>query len=495
MNVVLSLPILIPLLAATGCLLAARSFVWQRWIGIAGSAAFLCSTLLLFAIVWSGGIQIMRVGNWPMPYGIVLVADVLSATMLLLIGIAAVAVMVYSSVAANHRREAFGYYPLFQFLLMGLGGGFLTGDIFNLYVWFELTLISSFVLTTLGGERAQLAGGLKYVALNLVSSAMFLSGLGLLYGIAGTLNMADLAVKLRSVDDPWPVVVVATFFLVSFAIKSALFPLFFWLPASYPPPPAPVTAFFAGSLTKLGAYSLLRTFTLIFTQESHYTSDLLLILAGVTMLIGVMGAIAQQDLRRVLAFMIVGHIGFVVMGLGLSSVLALTGSIFYIVHEVIAKTSLFLVAGLISKARSTTELSRLGGLATERPAISVMFLLLALSLSGLPPLSGFAPKLLLIRAGFDSGSYAIAAVALAASLLTLYAIARVWGIAFWGETRERDHHQGRLPVRMWMPCAVLTGLMLIIGLAPGAIFTVANRAARDLMNPASYISAVLKGGG
>jgi multicomponent Na+:H+ antiporter subunit D len=349
------------------------------------------------------------------------VADEFSAIMLLLTGIIGFAVEGYSLATMDRARENFGYHPLFHFLLMGVSGAFLTGDLFNLYVWFEVMLVSSFVLMALGGERAQMEGAIKYVTLNLISSMLFLTALGILYGLAGTLNMADLASKFAEISATQPVGVMrtlATLFIIAFGIKAAAFPLFFWLPASYHTPPVAVSALFAGLLTKVGVYALIRVFTLIFVQDTAYTHTLILLIAGLTMITGVLGAVSQNEFRRILSFHIVSQIGYMMMGLGLFSPIGLAASVFYIAHHIIVKTNLFLVSGAVHRLSQTFELKQLGGLYRARPALAALFLVPALSLAGLPPLSGFFAKLGLVQAGLYQNQYLIVGVSLAESILT-----------------------------------------------------------------------------
>jgi multicomponent Na+:H+ antiporter subunit D len=371
------------------------------------------------------------------PFGITLVADLLSAIMVVLAGLMGLAVAVYSLASIDQQREAFGYYPLLHILLMGVCGAFLTGDIFNLYVWFEVMLIASFVLLALGSERPQIEGAIKYVTLNLMSSAIFLAAVGILYGVVGTLNMADLAVKLPTVTPPGLVTTLAMLFLVAFGVKAAVFPLFFWLPASYHTPPVAVSAIFAGLLTKVGVYAMIRVFTLLFVQNVGYTHTLILVMAGLTMLTGVLGAVAQNEFRRILSFHIVSQIGYMIMGLGLCTRLALAGSVFYIVHHIIMKTNLFLVSGVAYRLRGTFELKDLGGLYQAHPLLALLFLIPALSLAGMPPLSGFFAKLVLLQAGLEMGQYVIVAVALAVGLLTLVSMTKIWAEAFWKPAQTR----------------------------------------------------------
>jgi multicomponent Na+:H+ antiporter subunit D len=361
MNLLLILPVLIPMLTAILAVLFRDSRGAQRLISSLGAWALFVAAAALVNDVWRNGIQAAQMGNWPAPYGITLVADLFSAVMVLLAGIIAAAVAMYSLVSIDAKREEFGYHPLYHFLLMGVCGAFLTGDLFNLYVWFEVMLMSSFVLMALGGERGQMEGAIKYVTLNLISSAMFLSALGLLYAMAGTLNMADLAYKFSTISASQPqgiVTTLAMLFMVAFGIKAAVFPLFFWLPASYHTPPVAVSALFAGLLTKVGVYALIRVFTLIFVNDVGYTHTLILILAGLTMVTGVLGAVAQNEFRRVLSFHIISQIGYMIMGLGLFTPLALAGSVFYIAHHIIVKTNLFLISGVVERLGGSPNLEK-----------------------------------------------------------------------------------------------------------------------------------------
>jgi multicomponent Na+:H+ antiporter subunit D len=412
-------------------------------------------------------------------------------------GLMAIAVAVYSPPSLDWPRQAFGYYPQFQVLLMGVCGAFLTGDIFNLYVWFEVMLIASFVLMALGGERPQMEGAFKYVALNLTSSALFLAAVGILYGMAGTLNMADLARKVPQIQPSGLMTTVSMLFLVAFGIKAAAFPLFSWLPASYHTPPVAVSAIFAGLLTKVGVYALIRVFTLIFTEDSGFTHSLILVIAGLTMVTGVLGAVAQNDFRRILSFHIISQIGYMIMGLGLFTPLALAGSVFYIIHHIIVKTNLFLISGVAQRLNGTYDLKKMGGLYREHPGLALLFLIPALSLAGVPPLSGFFAKLALVQAGLEVQNYLIVATALLVSLLTLFSMTKIWGEAFWKPAAKGTKRPGRedqIKIRtMLLPVATLAAITVMIGLAGAPLVDLAMRAAAQLMNSEAYIHAVLGG--
>lgn len=497
----LVLPVLLPMLTGVVTLLAWRRRRLQRALSLAGAAGLVAAGVVLFGAVARHGILASQIGGWPAPFGITFVADTFSAIMVLVAGLVGFAVALYSLVSIDPILESFGYHPLYHFLLMGVSGAFLTGDLFNLYVWFEVMLVSSFVLMALGGGRGQMDGAVKYVTLNLLSSTLFLVALGILYGLAGTLNMADLAGKFAQVSAAQPVGVMRMLpmlFLVAFGIKAAAFPLFFWLPASYHTPPIAISALFAGLLTKVGVYALIRVFSLIFVGDTAYTHTLILVIAGLTMVTGVFGAVSQNEFRRILSFHIVSQIGYMIMGLGLGTPLGLAAAVFYIAHHIVVKTNLFLISGVVKRLGGTLELKKLGGLYAARPALAGLFLVPALSLAGLPPLSGFFAKLGLVRAGLADGRYLIVAVSLAVSLLTLYSMIKIWNEAFWKKAPEAAAGGGARPeagIRApLLPVALLAAVTILVGLGAGPVFSVAERAGAQLARPAGYIEAVLGGG-
>lgn len=499
MSTLLVAPIVIPFVTGIFSILARRALRLQRVVTMAGMTALLVSAVMLLLLVWREGIQVVQVGGWEAPIGITFVADLFSAIMVTLAGLMGVAVVAFSLVNIDRQPVAVAYYPLVNFLLMGVCGAFLTGDIFNLYVWFEVLLISSFVMLGLGGEHDQLQGTFKYVVINLIASTIFLTALGMLYGTVGTLNMADIAVQLSKVTQPGIVMALAMLLLVTFGIKSAVFPFYFWLPASYHTPPASVSGIFSGLLTKVGVYALIRTYTLFFGGDTfnvgftHHT--LLLIIAGATMLVGILGAISQMEMRRILSFNIVSHIGYMVMGLAIFTATAMAGTVFYIIHHVVVMTNLFLIAGMVRWLRGTSDLKRLGGLVQTNPFLSVLFLVAGLALAGIPPLSGFWPKLILITSGFDVQQYVIVAVSLIVSLLTLFSVVKIWSNAFWGSPPEKTYHprdySSQERIRHLVPIAALALVTVLIGLSAETIYTLAQAAADQLMDPSLYINAVL----
>ena len=490
------LPVVVPLVGAALSLIF-RGRAFQRGIALAAAALLLAANLGILAAVVCQGVLCVQVGNWPAPLGITLVADRFSAIMLAVAGIVALAGTVYALGTLDGRRERFGAYPMLQLLWMGVCGAFLAGDLFNLFVWFEVMLIASYVLMVLGGERGQLEGGLKYLGVNLVASALFLSGVGIVYGMAGTLQMAHLAVRLPAAGPPGLLTAAAMLFLAAFGIKAAVFPFFFWLPASYHTPPAAVSAVLAGLLTKVGVYALVRTFTLLAVQDVGYTHNLILMVAALTMITGVLGALAQHEFRRVLSFHIISQIGYMILGLGLFSPLALAGAIFYIVHHILVKTCLFFASGLVWRLRGSYELDRLGGLYSTHPGLCAVFAVPALSLAGLPPLSGFFAKLFLVQASLGAGQYVLALVALGVSLLTLFSMNKIWALAFWQPGGSELPGAPVAPRRagQWLlaaaPAVLFAGLSIALGLAAGPFLELCRQAASQLLDPKEYIAAVL----
>ena len=490
---ILILPILIPLAGAIVSLLAWRSLAVQRAASVGSAVSLLAAGVALLGAVRGAGMLVVQIGNWRAPFGITLAADLFSAVMVLLAGVIAVAVAVFGLGSLDRRRERFGYHPLVQVLLMGVCGAFLTGDLFNLYVWFEVMLIASFVLLVIGGERAQLEGGVKYVVLNLVSSAIFLAAAGITYGTVGTLNFADLAQRLPALPQPGVARTLAMLLLVAFGIKAAIFPLFFWLPASYHTPPVAVTTLFSGLLTKVGVYALIRVFTLAFPLDA-ITQPLLLGVAALTMITGVLGAVAQHEMRRLLAFHVVSQIGYLILGLGLGSPLALAGAVFFIVHVTLAKSALFLVAGVAARLCGSFELERLGGLYRDHPWVALLFLVPALALAGVPPLSGFWAKLLLVQAGLAGMHWWVTGAALAVSVLTLFSMTKIWAAAFWSPApagMPAAALDARGVLLLGGPAAALGLLTVAMGVLAEPAVAIAQQAAAQLLDPAVYVAAVL----
>ncbi|MGE8943964.1 Na+/H+ antiporter subunit D [Leptospira interrogans] len=493
----LTLPIVFPLAGIALCALLWNRPRAQRIVSLSASAGLFASSICLLNATYDGTVLATQFGNWPAPFGITFVADMLSAAMVLITGVMAVAVGVYGLANDPEPFERAFYHPLYQGLLFGVTGAFLTGDIFNLYVWFEIMLISSFGLLALGGRRAQLDAGVKYVALNLVATTLFLTAVGFLYGLTGTLNMADLARVLPTVENQGLVTALSILFLVTFGAKAAVFPLFFWLPAAYHTTSAPIVAIFAALLTKVGVYAIIRTFTLMFDGDSGYTAPIVGTIAALTMITGVLGAAAHFDIRRILSFHIISQIGYMLFGIAIATPLAIAGSILYVIHHIIVKANLFLIAGAVNRAGGSFHLKDLGGLYSGLPLLGVLFLIPALSLAGLPPLSGFWSKYAVIKASLDAGHIALAAAGLLVGLLTLYSMLKIWNEAFWkaapdstSTTIEIWRRDSRRRALMLTPIISLCLMTLTIGLYAEPFVDFSMRAATQLIDKSAYINAV-----
>lgn len=499
-----ALPVLLPLISGALSVLFWRSRPVQRFISVAGNIALLMTALWLFVVTLQEGYVTLEMGGWQAPFGIVLVADRLSSLMILMTGIVGLCMGVYSLASTGRGHERFGYYPLMHLLIAGVAGAFLTGDLFNLYVWFEVMLVASFALLILGGERAQMEGAIKYVTLNLLASVIFLTAIGLTYGLVGTLNMADIAQRIEIAEHQGMVEVLAVMYMIAFGIKAAAFPLFFWLPASYHTPPVAVSALFAALLTKVGVYALFRVFTLIFDQTMGYLQDILLWGAALTMVTGVLGAAAQYEFRRILSFHIVSQIGYMILGLALYTPLAIAGGVFAIVHNIVVKTNLFLVSGITYRLLGTYQLKKMGGLYRERPWLAAAFFLSAFSLAGVPPLSGFFAKFVVVKAGIEADAFVVVGIALAVGFMTLYSMVKIWNEVFW-KTLPDDNlvpadppprgDDGRL-IRpslwmMYLPVLLLALATLLIGVFAEPVMQVMLAIGEQLLSPEGYIEAVL----
>jgi multicomponent Na+:H+ antiporter subunit D len=496
-DVVLPLLIALPLAAgAVSLLLANRRLVAQRVVSLVVLVAMLALSGWLLAHVWDGTVVSVPVGGIAPVVGIVLAADPLSAIMLVVSSLMLLVVMVYAIGSQRTKDQAPAFHPVYLVLAAGVAASFLTADLFNLFVSFEVMLTASYVLITLGGSREQVRHGMTYVVVGLLASTLFITAVGLVYAATGTVNLADLATEMERID-PGLRTALGLMLLVVFGIKAAIFPLFQWLPDSYPTAPSPVTALFAGLLTKVGVYAIMRTQTLLFPTDGT-TSTVLLVIAALTMTVGVFGAIAQDDVKRILSFHIISQIGYMIFGLGLFTLAGVAGAVLYVVHHIVVKTTLFLVGGIIEETTGTGQLHRLGGLLHGAPLLAALFLLPALSLAGIPPLSGFVAKLALVQAGFGIEQWAYAGIALAVSLLTLVSMTKIWNGVFWGEPEEPPPHaeavEGRLraPRLMTGSTALMVGVSLAFVVVAGPLYDLSERAATLLLDRTDYIQAVLQ---
>ncbi|KLR61068.1 multisubunit sodium/proton antiporter, MrpD subunit [Actinobacteria bacterium IMCC26207] len=496
MSVLLVLPIVLPLLAAALAIIAYNHRTLQRIVAVGALIAVVADSVFLLLAVERDGVQSVQMGGWPAPLGITLVVDMFSALMLVISMVTVLSVLIYAIGQPGVDQDQPVFHPVYLVMTAGVALSFTTGDLFNLFVAYEITLAASYVLITLGGRREQIRSGMTYIIINLLASTLFVVGIAWVYAATGTVNMADLAVKIAQLPSGTQTAL-SMFLLVVFGIKAAIFPLFFWLPDSYPTARMPVTAVFAGLLTKVGVYSIIRTQTLLFPQ--HRPSTILLVCAGLTMVIGVLGAIAQNDMKRILSFHIVSQIGYMILGLGLFSVAGVAGTVFFIFHQIPVKTALFLATGLVEQSTGSTALSKVGGMIRRTPLVAALFLLAALSLAGIPPLSGFVGKLGIIQAGLSAGEYAIIGVSLVVSLLTLFSMIKIWNGVFLGTAEDptlrlaASEGETRLatPLLMRGATVALVGVTLAIALFAGTLFDLSERAAQGLLDPSAYIEKVL----
>jgi multicomponent Na+:H+ antiporter subunit D len=493
------LPIIIQALLAVLMLFLWRIPKVQRTTSIIGSGIAIVIAAILFTKVWTDGTLVIQLGNWEAPYGISLVGDLFAATLIMLTAIVGFVISIYSNTNMVAARIKFGYYAIFHFLIMGLSGAFLTGDIFNLYVWFEVIIISSFVLLTIGGRKIQIEGAVKYFTLNMLSSIVFLTGIAMLYGVTGSLNMAELAKIIPTVENKGIIQTISIVFFIGFGVKAGVFPLYLWLPASYHTPPAAVSALFGGLLTKVGVYALIRIFTLLFPLQG-VMQDLFMIIAGLTVFFGGIGALVQKDVLRVFSYLIICHIGFMIGGLSLFTELALIGAVFYMFHDIIVKTSLFMIGGVLFRIFGNTKMYNIGGLMNNYPRLSVLFAIPLFALIGIPPLSGFWPKLSLFGAAFETDSLFMLIVFIFASLITLIIIVKLWNNVFAKNAREKeeltkltyyDEFSLKEKSTMIVPILFLVVMILYFSFFAEHIQVIAERISFEIMHPQQYIDKVL----
>ena len=492
MSALLPLLIVVPLVGAALSLLAINSRAVQRSISVVCAAAVTSISIALVIGVDRNGTEVASIGDWPAEIAINLVADRFAALMLTISSTMLLAVLLYALGQRTDDERSRWYHPAYMVLIAGVSGAFLAGDLFNLFVWFEVLLIASYVLLTLEGNDGQIRSGTTYVVLNVIESFVLVTGVALIFAATGTLNMAVLPERLAELPDGIRLGL-NLLLLIAFGLKAAVFPLFSWLPDSYPAAPSPVSAVFAGLLTKVGVYAIVRTQTLLFPETNR---ELLLIIAGLTMVIGVLGAIAQSDMKRILSFHIISQIGYMIMGVALGGVAAISATIFYMLHHIPVKTSLFLVDGIVERETWSSTLVYVSGLARRSGPLAVLFLIPAFSLAGLPPFSGFLGKTAVVTEGLDQRSWWIVAAAIAVSLMTLISMLKIWSGAFWGAPdpvtvgTDAPGILRKHPMMAGVTTAVVT-LTLMIALFAGPLYRFCERAAVDVTDAASYPSAVL----
>lgn len=494
------LPVALGLTGAGLLLMLRDARETQFWLTLGLVAVIVASNVLLLQRVVEIGPVAMTMGRWLPPFGISFVADIAGAGFALAAAAVTLVVLVYLRAEMPDRARRDGVYPLVLLLLTGVSGSFLTGDLFNLYVWLEVMLIASFGLMVLGGRNIQLDGTVKYGFLNFLATTIFLLTLGLVYGTLGTLNMADI-VRLAPAADPALTTSIAALLLLAFGMKAAAFPVNNWLPASYHTPPAAISALLAGLLTKVGVYVLLRVLAMLLPANRDLLEPVLVVVAVATAVLGPLGAIAETHLRRALGYLVIGGIGVTIAGLALANATGMAGAMTYILHAMLTMTAFYLVAGLIEDMTGETDTRRMGGLYASTTWLSVLFFILMLAAAGVPPFLGFWPKLLLVQAGvvgWETGwQLALWLAVLANALLTLIAGSRLWSHIFWravDDNADGDDRKLRpLPRRdVWLalaPASILTAAVVLLGLWPEPLLAFGKEAAAGLLDPARYVLA------
>ncbi|WP_047981426.1 Na+/H+ antiporter subunit D [Ornithinibacillus contaminans] len=486
------LPIIIPMLSGIIVAFTNSNVAVTRLLTKLFSIISLLVSAYITYSVFIDGTIILETGDWKAPYGIILVADELSVLLLLTTNIIAAAAAFYAPQSLSLRQENHYFYTFFFLLITGVSGAFLTGDLFNLFVFFEVLLMASYALIVLGGDKVQLRESVKYVLINLFSSVLFVTTVALLYGVVGTVNMAQIAERVAEVEQDGILTTIGILFFFVFGTKAALFPLYYWLPKSYIVPNPVVSALFGALLTKVGIYSILRVFSLIFIHRMDYTHDVFIWIAGLTMLFGVIGALSTNNIKLIIAYNIIPAIGFIIMGIGIFNQDALSGSIYYLIQDMIIKSALFLLVGVIAYVAGTSDLKKMKGLLHDHPVLGWLLFLSALILAGIPPFSGFIGKLLLLKGAFSADEIIIAIIALLASLLILYSVMKIFIRGFWGEKDESLSTTKKASAGMIIPIIGLLAVAVFLGIGAEWIYPAIDGVAEYLLDPQLYIDSVLK---
>ncbi|MCF3638606.1 Na+/H+ antiporter subunit D [Rhizobium sp. TRM95111] len=490
------LPVAWCLLAGALLLMLRKEIRLQAGLGIAAAAVLVGIDAALLRHVAAAGPVTMVMGRWLPPFGIAFTVDLAGALFALTSAVVALAGAVYAAGDVDGSGRRYGFYPFLMLLMAGVSGAFLTGDIFNLYVWFEVLLISSFGLLVLGSEKEQIDGAIKYAFLNLVATTLFLIGTGYLYGLFGTLNMADIALKAEAMRGTLPLMTLAALYVLAFGMKAAAFPVNFWLPASYHTPRIVVSALFAGLLTKVGIYALLRTMVMLFPVEREELSFVLALVAAATMVLGSLGALGQSDIRKLLGYLVISGIGVMLAGIALGGPGGIGGAIFYALHSMVVMTALYMAVGIAGRLSGNFSLHALSGLYRRSAPFATLSLVLFFTVSGLPPFSGFWPKVMVAKAALDIGAWWLAAIVLLTGFLTTIAVGRVWVLAYWRPALpELPPPAGGVPASALVPLAALTLIAVAAGFFPEALLSSIQSAAGVLAEPSAYIRSVFPEGG
>lgn len=430
--------------------------------------------------VFGSGTFGSAIGSWKAPFGIVLIVDPFAALMVL------VSSFLFLCCLAGEKTGS----PLYFLLQAGVSLSFISGDFFNLFVAFELMLTSSYAIMGEFGRR-NFNAIYSYLSMNIAASLCYLIAIAVCYGTFGSLNFAALADVMRE-QTSWYTTIPVVAAIFALLIKSGIFPLYFWLPSSYPQLPYALAALFSGILSKVGIYALFRLLLTVFPSQLPHLSTPLLVLSCLTMLLGVMGAVSRGTVKGILSYHVLSQIGYMLFALSLSTPLAIAGGIFFLVHNMVVKSSLFMICGIGSDKCGSGSLSKMGGLWVTAPFLGLLFLLQAFSLAGLPPLSGFWGKYILFFEGFSAGFYFAVAIAAITSIFTLFSMLKIWNSAFIGES-DREHSEKQ--DSSYLAAGLLTALALVMGIWAGKALEISSIAGDQLLDPAVYIQVSLASGG
>jgi len=498
-------PVATAIIGAAFTMMVRKNTQHQAWMALVFLALITVEVFMLLSRVAELGPLTMVMSRWLPPFGIAFTADLIGVTLAAISCLVILVGTVFSLSDSDTTDIRYGFYPLILMMTAGVCGAFLTGDLFNLYVWFEVLLISSYGLLILGARDVQMDGAIKYAFLNLIATTFFLIAVGLLYGLVGTLNMADILLKVGDLPESAPVGTIAMLILVAFGMKAAAFPVNFWLPASYHAPRITVAALMAGLMTKVGVYALIRSVIMLVQPDEAVISNVIAFVAVATMITGAIGALAQDDIRRMFGYLVIAGVGTMLAGAAAGSQEGIAGTFLYAVHSIAVMTALYLAAGMINNAAGSFRLSKGAGLYKASPLMSIFFFILFLSVAGLPPFSGFLPKIMLVSASLNTGFTWLAATILVAGLLTTIAVSRVWLLMFWRNEVSEAVDEGSSPMPdlkdsehppqvnsapTWFAVGALVVVVTLLGLQPEWVLGLLDPGAETLLSPDAYIDSV-----